>query len=110
MADMKDTNSKTENIHLVGFKLGAIEMASVEKIVKHHFQKLSQKAECKELKLHLRQHQHAKAFLHEISAEAEVQPPTTAGDQAHEGEEKGEAQRHRSPDLDGRQPRRAHPA
>ena len=72
MADMKDNNLKTENIHLVGFKLGATELASVGKIVQHHFQKLSQKAECRELKLQLRQHQHAKAFLHEISAEASL--------------------------------------
>ena len=65
-------DDKTANIILAGFKLDDAEKQAVNSILLKHWGKLIRKAECKELKLRLKQHPRGKAFLHEIQADATI--------------------------------------
>jgi len=58
------------NIMLAGFELEPIEVIVVKKIVGTYVKKLSENANYKSLKVTLKQHEHAKSFMHEIQAEA----------------------------------------
>lgn len=58
------------DITLVNFKLEPSEMIIIKKIVGNYAKKLSEKSKYKELKLRLKQREHGKGFLHEITAEA----------------------------------------
>ncbi|MFH1249450.1 MAG: hypothetical protein V1660_04850 [archaeon] len=57
------------NISLVNFKLSPMEMIVVKKLVGNYARKLADKVGYKELKLRLKQHEHGKSFLNELTAE-----------------------------------------
>lgn len=71
--DEKDEKRIGGSIALVGFGiLQPVELIVVKKIVGNYVRKITEVANYKELRLRLKQHQHAKSFLHEIEAEAVI--------------------------------------
>jgi ribosome-associated translation inhibitor RaiA len=58
------------NISLVNMELDPMQMAVVKKIAGNHVKKLGEIANCKEIKIRLKKHEHGKAVLYEMDAQA----------------------------------------